>query len=107
LKLLAVLKNFPLPAVQASGISLKVQDEPGGKKFTLSQWYCRQIATISTPLLLLHRLNGHVVYEVDIAFEEYPSIVGHLLTDSLPSGVLQMTVFDKYGAPSSRAANFC
>jgi DNA-binding cell septation regulator SpoVG len=93
-----------LPAVQASGISLKVQDEPGGKKFTLS----RGAADKSTfdSITVVAQMNRNVVYEVDIAFEAYPSIVGHLLTDSLPSGILQMTVFDKYGTPIAERLTF-
>lgn len=98
------IKKFPLPAVQASGISLKVQDEPGGKKFTLSRGTADK--TKFDSITVVAQLNRNVVYEVDIAFEEYPSIVGHLLTDSLPSGVLQMTVFDKYGTPIAERLTF-
>ena len=98
------IKKFSLPEVQTSGISLKVQDEPGGKKFTLSRG--AENSNKFDSITVVAQVNGHVVYEVDIAFENYPSIVGHLLTDSLPSGVLQMTVFDKYGAPVAERLTF-
>ena len=85
-------KKFALPDVSASGIILKIQDEKGGKKFQISRSVTdkRKFDSIT----VVGQINGHVVYETDIAFEDYPSIVGHILTDSLPSGILQLNVFN-------------
>jgi hypothetical protein len=90
-------RTYSLPAVQPSGISLKVQDEKGGKKFQLSRSE-KDKAQLDN-LLLVAEINDHVVYENEIAFEEYPSVIGHLVTDSLPSGILHFTVFNKDGIP--------
>ena len=57
-------------------------------------------------LFILAEMNDQVVYETDIAFENYPSVIGHLITDSLPSGILHFTVFNKEGAPLAERLTF-
>jgi hypothetical protein len=52
------------------------------------------------------QINNHVVYEMEIAFEDYPSIIGHLVTDSLPSGILHFTVFNKDRMPLAERLSF-
>lgn len=100
----AGLKIFSLPEVQSGGISLKVNDEKGGKKFQLSRGEAnKQYFDIVT---VVARINNQVVYENEVAFEDYPSVVGHILTDSLPSGVLDFTVFDKEGKPAASRLSF-
>ncbi len=86
-------KIFKLPAVQESGINLRVDAEKDGKAFKLSR-------IVKSPgqydlIYLVAEINDHVVYEQEIAFEDYPSVQGHLLTAELPSGILHFTVFDK------------
>lgn len=88
---------FPLPAVEKAGVSLHVQDEKGGKAFTLTR--SQTDKTIFQNVFLVAQINNQVVYERDIDFEDYPSIKGHLLTTELPSGILHFTVFNKGGAP--------
>lgn len=97
-------KIIPLPIVKAEGINLHVQDEKGGKKFQLSRSEKGkgQFETV----LLVAQINNHIVYENEIAFEDYPSVVGHLVTDSLPSGILHFTVFNKDGAPLAERLSF-
>lgn len=95
---------YPLPVVQPSGINLKVQDEKGGKKFQLSRSE-KDKAQLDN-LLLVAEINNHIVYENEIAFEEYPSVIGHLVTDSLPSGILHFTVFNQDGMPLAERLSF-
>jgi hypothetical protein len=90
-------RTYPLPEVKASGINLKIQDEKGGKKFQLSR--SEKDKTLFASVVLVVEMNNQVVYENEIAFEDYPSVVGHLGTDSLPSGILHFTVFNKDGIP--------
>lgn len=90
-------RSYPLPEVKLSGINLKVEDEKGGKKFTLSRSVKNKQDFASVKLVA--QINNHSVYENEIAFEDYPSIIGHLVTDSLPSGILHLTLFNKDGAP--------
>lgn len=99
-----IKKLYSLPEVQPSGINLKVQDEKGGKLFQLvrSEKEKEQFET----LLLVVEMNNRVVYENEITFENYPSIKGHLVTDSLPSGILHFTVFNKMGIPLAERLSF-
>jgi hypothetical protein len=95
---------FPLPPVLLSGINLKIQDEKGGKKFQLSR--SEKDKTQLDNLLVVAEINNHIVYENEIAFEEYPSVIGHLVTDSLPSGILHFTVFNTEGIPLAERLSF-
>jgi len=97
-------RTYPLPGVQPSGISLKIQDEKGGKKFQLSR--SEKDKAQFENLLLIAEINNHIVYDNEIAFEEYPSVIGHLVTDSLPSGILHFTVFNKDGMPLAERLSF-
>ena len=97
-------RSYPLPAVRPSGINLKIQDEKGGKKFQLSR--SEKNKTQPDNLLLVAEINNHIVYENEIAFEDYPSVIGHLVTGSLPSGILYFTVFNKDGMPLAERLSF-
>ena len=95
---------FSLPEVQTSGINLKIQDEKGGKKFQLSRG-SKEKEKFETVLLVV-QINNHVVNEFEITFEEYPSVIGHILTDSLPSGILHFTVFTMDRLPVAERLSF-
>lgn len=91
-------RTYELPAVKPSGINLKITDEKGGKKFQLSRGEKDKSKYVN--IKLVAQINNHVVNDYDITFEpEYPSVIGHLLTDSLPSGILHLTVFSSEGLP--------
>jgi hypothetical protein len=100
----AGVRAFPLPAVMTSGINLKVQDEKGGKLFQLQR--TTKDKEQFENLLLVAQLNNRVVYETEITFEDYPSVKGHLVTDSLPSGILHFTVFNKQNMPLAERLSF-
>jgi hypothetical protein len=95
---------FALPEVQQSGINLKLTDEPGGKKFQLSRG--AKDKHLYDVLRLVVTENYTVIYENEIAFEDYPSVIGHILTGSLPSGILHFTVFDKENRPLAERLAF-
>ncbi len=95
---------YSLPEVIPSGINLKVQDEKGGKRFQLSR--SDKDKGQFDNLLVIAEINNHIVYETEIAFENYPSVIGHLVTDSLPSGILHFTVFNKDGVPLAERLSF-
>jgi hypothetical protein len=97
-------RTYTLPQVQAGGINLKVQDEKGGKKFQLSRGSKEKEKY--EHIILVVQINNHVVNEFEIAFEDYPSIIGHILTDSLPSGILHFTVFNKDRLPLAERLSF-
>jgi hypothetical protein len=64
------------------------------------------VKTLLDNLLLVAEINNHIVYENEIVFDEYPSVIGHLLTDSLPSGILHFSVFNKDGMPLAERLSF-
>lgn len=102
-------RTYQLPEVSASGINLKVQDEKmqdgtKGKKFQLSR--SEKDKALFETVVLVAEINNHLVYENEITFEDYPSVIGHLVTDSLPSGILHFTVFNKDGAPLAERLSF-
>lgn len=97
-------KTYSLPEVSTSGVSLKVQDEKGGKKFQLSRGEGDK--SLMDKVTLVAQINNMLVYENEIAFEDYPSVVGHIVTDSLPSGILHFTVFNKDGIPVAERLSF-
>jgi hypothetical protein len=96
--------TFQLPPVQSSGIVLKIQDEKGGKLFVLARGDKdkKQFDNV----VLVAEIRNKIVYENEIAFEDYPSVKGHLITDSLPSGILHFTVFTKEGMPLAERLSF-
>ena len=102
-------RTYQLPEVKASGINLKIQDErmqdgTKGKKFQLSR--SEKDKALFESVVLVAEINNHIVYENEIAFEDYPSVIGHLVTDSLPSGILHFTVFNKEGMPLAERLSF-
>ena len=98
------MRGYPLPPVQPSGINLKIQDEKGGKLFQLSR--SEKNKELFGTLRLLVQMNNRIVYDNEIEFEDYPSVKGHLITDSLPSGILHFTVFNENGMPLAERLAF-
>lgn len=96
--------NYPLPAIQSSGINLRVENEKGGKVFTLSR--SKKEKELYATVRLLAQLNNRVVFDNEIAFDKYYLVKGHLLTDSMPSGILHFTVFSNEGLPLAERISF-
>lgn len=97
-------RTYSLPEVKPEGITLLVQDEKGSKKIQLSR--SEKSKAKYDNLLLLAEINNMVVFENEIAFDDYPSVVGHIITDSLPSGILHFTVFNRDGLPLAERLSF-
>ena len=91
------IKKFPLPEVKPYGVNLKVSDEKGGKKFLITRKY-KQVSDYNN-LVIVADINNLVVYKMEIQMDDYPDAEGHIATDSLPSGILHFTVFEKNGMP--------
>jgi hypothetical protein len=95
---------YSLPDVAASGINLKIENETGGKMFLLSR--SKKEKEKFDQLRVVAQMNNMVVYDSEINFENFFSVKGHLLTDSLPSGILHFTVFDKENKPLAERLTF-
>lgn len=87
--------SFPLPAVVSGSIQLQVESERGGKKFQLAR--SGKVSLLKDAFRLTATTRGQIVYDQEISFGNYPSLVGHLVTDSLPSGILLFELFDADG----------
>lgn len=100
----AYKRTFSLPAVMEKGINLKIKDEERGKKFQVERTSDNKQYD---SLMLVVTIGDRVVYENEIILDnEYPSVIGHLLTDSLPSGILHFTVFNKNWLPLAERLSF-
>jgi hypothetical protein len=97
-------RTYALPDVLPGGINLKIQDEKGGKKFLIAR--SEKDKALFAQLQIVVQLNNHVVFESEIDFENYLSIAGGIGTDSLPSGILHFTVFNKEGMPLAERLSF-
>ncbi|HEX8314688.1 MAG TPA: hypothetical protein VF609_06845, partial [Flavisolibacter sp.] len=96
--------TYSLPEVQPAGITLNVQDEKGGKLFTVNR--SKNNKGSFQKIILVAQINNLVVYENEINFEDYLSVKGHLLTDSLPSGILHFTAFNEDRMPLAERLAF-
>lgn len=98
------VRTYPLPEVKPTGINIKITDEKGGKQFLIA----RTVKDINQygKITVVADLNNMVVYKADIAMEDYPSVIGHIVTDSLPSGILHFTIFDNNGLPVAERLTF-
>lgn len=88
---------YPLPEAQSSGINLKIENEKGGKLFVISR--SRKEKELYSQLRVVAQQNNKIVYDNEIAFDDFYSVKGHLLTDSMPSGILHFTIFNMDGMP--------
>lgn len=81
-----------LPAARQQGVSLTLTDEDGKKRFTL-----RRTAEAPEAMKILH-LVGYTgqftAFEADVNLTNRAAATGLLPVESLPSGILQVTVFD-------------
>lgn len=93
-----------LPAVEAAGLNIHVQDEKGGKQFQLTRSANSKEKFETIDLVVT--LNDAVIYDQRISFENYLSVKGHLLTDSLPSGILHFTAFNAAKLPVAERLTF-
>ena len=96
--------RFPLPEVKASGVNIKVMDEKGGKMFMLARTEKDKKEFENLHLVVVqHKL---IVFETDVTFEDYPSVRGHLMTENLPTGILQFVLLGKNNAPLAQRLSY-
>ena len=95
---------FPLPAARQSGIVIKVQDEKNGKLFELERSENNKAEFNDIELVV--RQYNNIVYQNNIQFNKDASIIGHLLTNDLPSGILHFTVFDNKRKPLAERLSY-
>ena len=84
-----------LPQVTSDGITLQVKQAPGGIGFNIQP---TNNSTALTPAYMIGQMQHQVVFKH--GFNNVTNnITGQIPTSALPSGVLQITVFNKDGMP--------
>ncbi len=96
--------KYPLPEVVSAGVNMKVMDEKGGKMFQIAR--SEKDKDEFNELHLVVVQNKLIVFETDVTIDDYPSVRGHILTNELPTGILQFTLFSKKGVPLAERLSF-
>ncbi len=90
-------KTFNLPAVKPSGIALKVYNR-GARIFYLTGF--NGLDASQNEMLLIAQMHNQVIYKADLNISE-GKVSGLIPATNLPSGIMQLTVFDNKGTPLS------
>jgi hypothetical protein len=93
-----------LPAAKPQGVILKITDAEGNKRFSVSR-----SPELSSELKLLHvigYINQQMAFKSDINMANRVSASGLFPTKDLPSGILQVTVFDSSYKPIAERITF-
>lgn len=90
-------KTFQLPEVKASGIVLKVYNREDRVFFQASAY---GTGAEHNELALIAQMQNQVIYKALLNIDE-GKISGMIPVDQLPSGIIQLTLFDKQSTPLS------
>lgn len=94
-----------LPVPKAQGVGLKITEEAdGNKRFTLRR--SAEAPEAMKQLFLVGSMNQHEVFEARINLSVKTSATGVLPVKNLPSGLLQLTVFDGANKPLAERIGF-
>ena len=85
------------PQVKPDGVALRMMD--GNKKIFFS--IARSDASVSENgrLTIMGHMNQQLVYKATVNLQENPMSGGSIPTDELPTGLLQITIFNKNNLP--------
>jgi hypothetical protein len=93
-----------LPAVKQDGVILQVKDAESGKKFTIFR--SPNASENTKQLRVMAFLNQHLVYSARANLLDKDATSGVVPTQQFPSGILQITVFDKDYKPLAERITF-
>jgi hypothetical protein len=96
-------KTFDLPAVKTTGAGLKVYNR--GARIFYQAMIANLADTAYDDLLLLGQINNQLVYKAPLKVSD-GRISGFVPTESMPSGIIQLTLFSKSGQPLSERLAF-
>ena len=94
----------PLPPAMPRGITLRITDESNGKRFTIAR-----SADATEEMKQLHvygYINQQVAFKSAINMQSRQSASGIFPTGELPTGILQITVFDNQHRPLAERITF-
>ncbi|HEX8021057.1 hypothetical protein [Mucilaginibacter sp.] len=93
-----------LPIVQEQGIALQVSRSPNGKRFTIFR--SKTIIESNKKLTVLACLNSKIIYEAKVDLTLAESTHDVINTKGLPSGILNITIFDNELNPIAERITF-
>jgi len=93
-----------LPAVKNEGVSLQVADAKDNKKFILQR--SDNVNDDAKSLRIIAYMNQQLVYYAKVNLSTNNVTSGMIPTKQLPSGILQITVFDKNFKPVAERVSF-
>ncbi|HTE13346.1 MAG TPA: hypothetical protein VK645_20345 [Chitinophagaceae bacterium] len=96
--------NTPLPPVKPQGVSLQVSDAGEGKKFILQR--SENVTEEAKALRIIAYMNQQLVYYAKVNLSSNTITSGIIPTKQLPSGILQVSVFDKNFKPVAERVTF-
>ncbi len=96
--------NTQLPAVKPAGVALQVSDGQDGKKFLLQR--SENASEDAKALRIIAYMNQQLVYYAKVNLTSNTVTSGIIPTKQLPSGILQITVFDKNFTPQAERVSF-
>ena len=93
-----------LPAVKEQGVALQVGNTEAGKTFKLQR--TDEITEAAKSLKIIAYMNQQLVYYAKVNLSANNTTSGIIPTKQLPSGILQVTVFDKDFKPLAERVTF-
>ncbi len=96
--------KFPLPAVEASGINLKIADADSGKSFEITR--SKKDWELFDTVRLVVKMNNDTVFENTIAFNNEQVLIGFLKTKNIASGILHFILLNKDAVPMAERLSF-
>lgn len=93
-----------LPIAKTQGVNLKLTDREGGKRFLLNR--SQQAADNLKRLHVIGFMNQRLVFKADVDMTAKEAAAGLFPTKELPSGILQITVFDSGYKPVAERITF-
>ena len=93
-----------LPAFSPEGITLKIMDEAGNKRFTIQR--SEGVTATARHLHILGYMNQQMVYMANVNLTAKTTATGIFPAKDSPSGILQITVFDSSYQPLAERVAF-
>ncbi len=94
----------PLPAVKAQGVTLQVGDAPENKKFLIQR--SENVPDEQKALRIIAYMNQQLVYYAKVNLTGNNVTSGLIPIKQLPTGILQVSVFDKNFKPLAERVTF-
>lgn len=93
-----------LPPVKDKGILLHVSDAPGAKKYAVTRQ--PDAGEAFQTLNVIGIMNQQLIYQARLNLVTKENVAALMPVNELPSGILQVTIFDKYMQPLAERVCF-